>query len=51
VAWLVNTLAARGEHLPAGSLVPSGGLTRSALRPAEDVVAEFDALASVVICS
>jgi 2-oxo-3-hexenedioate decarboxylase len=50
VAWLVNTLAARGEHLPEGSLVLSGGLTRSvALRPGGHVVAEFDALGSVGI--
>jgi 2-oxo-3-hexenedioate decarboxylase len=50
VAWLVNTLAARGEHLAAGSLVLSGGLTRSVvLRPGGNVMAEFDGLGSVGI--
>jgi butyrate kinase len=31
VAWLVNTLAARGQHLRAGSIVLTGGLTYSKL--------------------
>jgi 2-oxo-3-hexenedioate decarboxylase len=50
VAWLVNRLAARGEGLPAGSLVLSGGLT--APRPvAKDrfVTAEFDGLGTVEV--
>jgi 2-keto-4-pentenoate hydratase len=52
VAWLVNTLAARGEHLPAGSIVLSGGLTASvALRPRANVVAEIDGLGSVEVYS
>ena len=52
VAWLVNTLAARGEHLPAGSVVLSGGLTASVvLRRGSDVVAEFDGLGSVEVHS
>lgn len=52
VAWLVNTLAARDEHLPAGSVVLSGGLTASAaLRPGASVVAEFDGLGSVEVHS
>jgi 2-keto-4-pentenoate hydratase len=50
VAWLVNTLAAQGEHLPAGSVVLSGGLTASVvLRPGANVVAEFDGLGSVEV--
>ena len=52
VAWLVNTLAARGEHLPAGSVVLSGGLTASAaLHPGANVVAEFDGLGSIDVHS
>lgn len=52
VAWLTNTLAARGEHLPAGSVVLSGGLTASvALDPGANVVAEFDGLGSVEVHS
>jgi len=52
VAWLVNTLAARGEHLPAGSVVLSGGLTSSvALQPGANVVAEFDGLGSIDVHS
>ena len=52
VAWLVNTLAARGEHLPAGSVVLSGGLTASVeLRPGTNVVAEMDGLGSVEVHS
>ena len=43
VAWLVNTLAARGERLSAGSGVLSGGRTASVvLRPGPNVVAEID---------
>jgi ferredoxin len=52
VAWLANTLTARGEHLPAGSVVLSGGLTASvALNPGGNVVAEFDGLGSVEVHS
>ena len=52
VAWLTSTLAARGEHLPAGSVVLSGGLTASvALDPGANVVAEFDGLGSVEVHS
>jgi 2-keto-4-pentenoate hydratase len=48
VAWLVNSLAARGEHLPAGSVVLSGGLTASVPLTAGALVsAEFDGLGSV----
>ena len=48
VAWLVNVLAGRGEHLPAGSVVLSGGLTASVgLKSGANVVAEFDGLGSV----
>lgn len=48
VAWLVNALAERGEHLAAGSIVLSGGITASVgLKPGASVVAEFDGLGSV----
>lgn len=50
VAWLVNVLAGRGEHLPAGSIVLSGGITTSVgLTPGATVVAEFDGLGSVEV--
>jgi 2-oxo-3-hexenedioate decarboxylase len=50
VAWLVNTLAARGEHLAAGSIVLTGGLTAPVpVRPGAAVTAEFDQLGSVEI--
>lgn len=48
VAWLVNRLAERGEALPAGSLIFSGGLTAPiALRAGHSVTAEFDGLGTV----
>jgi 2-keto-4-pentenoate hydratase len=50
VAWLVNTLAARGEHLAAGSIVLTGGLTAPApVRQGAGLAAEFDQLGSVEI--
>jgi 2-keto-4-pentenoate hydratase len=52
VALLANTLAARGEHLPAGSTVLLGGLTASvALTPGANVVVEFNGLGSVEVHS
>ncbi|WP_214371401.1 2-keto-4-pentenoate hydratase [Pseudonocardia sp. H11422] len=52
VAWLANTLAAKGEHLPAGSIVLSGGLTASVpLIGGDNVTAEFDGLGSVEVHS
>jgi 2-keto-4-pentenoate hydratase len=52
VAWLVNTLAARGEHLPAGSVVLSGGLTAAVpLIGGDRLTAEFDGLGSVEVHS
>jgi 2-oxo-3-hexenedioate decarboxylase len=48
VAWLVNTLAAGGRHLAAGSLVLSGGLTAPVpLGRGQPVSADFDGLGSV----
>jgi 2-keto-4-pentenoate hydratase len=48
VAWLANALGARGEHLEAGSVVLTGGLTGSVrLQPGGVVTAEFDGLGSV----
>ncbi len=45
VAWLANRLAERGETVPAGALVFSGGLTAPIpLRPGVAVSAEFDGL-------
>jgi len=50
VAWLVNTLAARGEHLDAGSIVLTGGLTAPApVREGVALTAEFDQLGSAEI--
>jgi 2-oxo-3-hexenedioate decarboxylase len=52
VAWLVNTLASRGQRLAAGSLVLTGGLTTPVpLRPRGLVSAEFDGLGSVAVFS
>jgi 2-keto-4-pentenoate hydratase len=52
VAWLVNSLAARGEHLAAGSVVLSGGLTTSVpLVGGDSLAAEFDGLGSVEVHS
>jgi 2-oxo-3-hexenedioate decarboxylase len=48
VAWLINVLARRDEHLTAGSVVLSGGLTASVpLAVGDSVTAEFDGLGSV----
>ena len=50
VAWLANRLAEHGEHLPAGSLVFSGGLTAAVpIRPGHAVAAEFDGLGTVEV--
>jgi 2-oxo-3-hexenedioate decarboxylase len=50
VAWLVNALAARGQHVPAGSIVLTGGLTApAALRPGAALTEEFDQLGSVEV--
>lgn len=50
VAWLVQRLAERGESLPAGSLVFSGGLTAPIpLRAGHSVTAEFDVLGTVEV--
>jgi 2-oxo-3-hexenedioate decarboxylase len=50
VAWLANRLAEHGEHLPAGSLVFSGGLTAAVpIRPGHAVTAEFDGLGTVEV--
>jgi len=50
VAWLVNSLAARGKRLSAGSIVLTGGLTApAALRRGSALTAEFDQLGSVEV--
>lgn len=50
VAWLANRLAARGQSLPAGSLVLSGALTDAvAIAAGETVSAEFDGLGTVTV--
>ena len=50
VAWLANRLAQRDEHLPAGSLVFSGGLTAAVpIPPGHAVTAEFDGLGTVEV--
>jgi 2-oxo-3-hexenedioate decarboxylase len=52
VAWLVNRLGQRGESLPAGSLVFSGGLTAPVpLRAGHSITAEFDGLGTVEVCA
>ncbi len=52
VAWLINTLAGKGEQLPAGSVVLSGGLTVSVpLGHGASVSAEFDGLGSIEVHS
>jgi 2-oxo-3-hexenedioate decarboxylase len=48
VAWLANHLAARGETLPAGSLVLSGGLMAPVpLAAGTSATAEFDGLGAI----
>lgn len=50
VAWLVNSLGAKGETLPAGSIVLTGGLAAPVpLRPGSVVSAEFYGLGSVTV--
>lgn len=50
VAWLVDRLAARGEHLAAGSLVLSGALTAAIpVRAGRAVTAEFDGLGTIEV--
>ncbi len=50
VAMIVNHLAARGEELPAGSLVMSGGITEAiAVAPRDSVTARIDELGSVSV--
>jgi 2-oxo-3-hexenedioate decarboxylase len=50
VAMIVNHLAARGEELPAGSLVMSGGITEAiAVAGGDSVTARFDELGSVSV--
>jgi 2-oxo-3-hexenedioate decarboxylase len=50
VAMIVNHLAARGEDLPAGSLVLSGGITEAIAVAAGDIVsARIDELGSVSV--
>jgi 2-oxo-3-hexenedioate decarboxylase len=50
VAWLVNRLAARGETLPPGSIVLSGGLTAPVpVTAGSCVTAEFDGLGTVEV--
>jgi 2-oxo-3-hexenedioate decarboxylase len=50
VAWLANALGSRGEHLDAGTVVLTGGLTGSvALQSGGVVTAEFDGLGSVAV--
>lgn len=48
VAMIVNHLAARGEELPAGSFIMSGGITEAiAVAKGDNVIARFQDLGSV----
>jgi 2-keto-4-pentenoate hydratase len=48
LAWLANTLVKRGEKLPAGSVVLTGGLTRAyRLRGGQTVMSEIASLGAV----
>jgi len=50
LAWLANTLTARGEHLDAGTIVLSGAPTASVpLKAGSIATAEFDGLGWVGI--
>ena len=50
MVWLAEALAARGEHVEAGWIVLSGGLTASVLLERGEVVtAEFDGLGSIEV--
>lgn len=50
VAWLANQLAARGDHIRAGWLVYSGGLTEPVpLTPGVAVTAQFQGLGTVEV--
>jgi len=50
VAWLANQLAARKQHLQAGWLIFSGGLTEPVpLDRDVSVTAEFDGLGSIEV--
>jgi 2-oxo-3-hexenedioate decarboxylase len=50
VAWLANRLAVRGETLPAGSLVLSGGLTAPVpIAAGTSVTAELDGLGAIEV--
>ena len=49
-AWLANRLAVRGETLPAGSLVLSGGLTAPVpIAAGTSVTAELDGLGAIEV--
>lgn len=47
VAWVVNQMGARGQRLPAGSLVFSGGLTAPIPLRDKVITAEFDGLGTI----
>jgi 2-oxo-3-hexenedioate decarboxylase len=52
VAWLANQLAGRGQHLRAGWVIFSGGLTEPVpLRGGVSVTAEFDGLGAIEVRS
>lgn len=49
LAWLANFLGERGEHIPAGSVILTGGLTRAyPATPGQTMVAEFSQLGTIV---
>ncbi len=51
LAWLANTLAARGEKITAGSVILTGGLTRAyPAQSGQTIVAEYAELGTVKAC-
>ena len=50
VAMLANMLAARGEHIPAGSFIMTGAVTEAiAVAKGDSVTARFQGLGSVSV--
>ncbi|MDB5698972.1 MAG: hypothetical protein JWN69_1776 [Alphaproteobacteria bacterium] len=49
LAWLANFLGERGDHIPAGSIILTGGLTRAyPANAGQTIVAEFSQLGTIM---